>query len=233
MVGVVWVRWVFVAVFVGVAVLCVARLLARRGDDSGSGCGTDRIADASHGVMSLGMAAMFLPWGNPVPALYWELVFGVIAGYFAVRMARRRMRPAAAREPGTDLHHVVGSLAMVYMLAALPAGHTMTDHTMTDHTMTGYSMTGMSMTGMDMTGMSSAVSGIALPGLAWVLVVYFLVFAVRLGARLIDPVRTPAPACAGAGPARGPREVVSSPHLLGSCLIFMGIGMSYMLVTML
>ncbi|HEY2766286.1 MAG TPA: DUF5134 domain-containing protein [Pseudonocardiaceae bacterium] len=230
MAGVVWVRWGFVVVLVGVAVLCAARLLIRRGDDSGIGCGTDRIADASHGVMSLGMAAMFLPWGNPVPALYWELVFSVIAGYFAVRMARRRMRPATVREPGTDLHHVVGSLAMVYMLAAVPAGHTVTGHTVT-----GYSMAGMSMAGMDMTGMSSAgmASGIALPGLAWVLVVYFLVFAVRLGARLIDPVRTPAPAGAGAGPASGPREVVSSPHLLGSCLIFMGIGMSYMLVTML
>ncbi len=213
MAGVVWVRWVFVAVFVAVALLCVVRLLAHRRDAARSGCGTDRISDASHGVMGLGMAAMFSPWGAPVPALYWQVLFGALAGVFAVRMIRRGTRPAAIRQPGTDLHHVIGSLAMVYMLGAIPAGHSMAAD-------------------MSMPGMAS--TGIALPVLAWVLVAYFLVYAVRLGARLVEPASPVAATSAGAvAVGGGPRGVVTSPHLLGSCLIFMGIGMSYMLVTML
>lgn len=216
-----WVRWVFAGVFVAVALLCVVRLLTSRRDASRVGCSTDRSSDASHGVMSLGMAAMFWPWGNPaqgnpVPALYWQVLFGITAGWFAVRLLRG-VRSAAIQQPGSgvgaDLHHVLGSLAMVYMLAAVPAGHGMAH-------------------GMDMPGMGS--SGIALPVLAWVLVAYFLVFAVRLGAQLAEPVSIVAATSTGAAVlGDGPRGVVTSPHLLGSCRVVMGIGMSYMLVTML
>ncbi len=210
--GAVWVRGVFAAVVAAVALLCAARLLASRRDASGAGCRTDRSSDASHGVMGLGMAAMFWPGGNPVPALYWQVLFSIAAGWFAVRLLRR-VRPAAIQRPGpdagTDLHHVLGSLAMVYMLAAVPAAH-----------------------GMDMPG--AGHPGIALPALAWVLVGYFLVFAVRLGAQLVEPASTVAAAPTGAALlGGGPRGVVTSPHLLGAGRVVMGVGMSYMLVTML
>ena len=92
---------------------------------------------------------------------------------------------------------------MIYMLAAMPAGHDMAH-------------------GMDMPEAGSP--GIALPMLAWALVAYFLVYAVRLGARLIEPVNT-----AGGGAPR----VVTSPQLLGSGLVGLSVGMSYLLVTML
>ena len=202
------------ALFAGLALFFVARLLVFRRDSSGGGGSTDRGADASHGLMSLGMAAMFWPWGNPVPALYWQVLFSVVAAWFAVHLLRRAGRPTTIPQPdpdrATDLHHVLGSLAMIYMLAGVPAGHHM------NH------------------GMGMAGSGIVLPGLAWGFVAYFLVFAVWLGARLVTPVNTAAATATGAALLDdGPRGVAASPHLLGSSRIVMGIGMSYMLVTML
>jgi hypothetical protein len=215
-VGAVWVGWVFAAVFAAVAVLCAVRLLASRGDASGCGCSTDRSADASHGVMSLSMAVMFSPWGDPVPALYWQVIFSVAAAWFAVRLLGRKLGSATVQRPGTqggtDLHHVLGSLAMVYMLAAVPAGHDMTHR--------------------DMPGMGSP--GLVLPALAWAFIAYFLVYAMRLVARLVEPVNTVAANSTGAALAGGgPWGVVTSPHLIGAGLVIRGIGMSFMLVTML
>ncbi|MGH3994495.1 MAG: DUF5134 domain-containing protein, partial [Pseudonocardiaceae bacterium] len=129
MAGAVWVRWVCAAVFAGVALYFAVRLLASGRDVSGDGYrsdprNNDPTADASHGVMSLGMAAMFWPWGNPgqgnpVPALYWQVLFGVAAAWFAVRLLRRGARSGTILQPGlgrgADLHHVLGNLAMVYM----------------------------------------------------------------------------------------------------------------------
>ncbi|MGH3934253.1 MAG: DUF5134 domain-containing protein [Pseudonocardiaceae bacterium] len=198
--------WIFAAVFTGMALLFTMRLLAARQDISRGG--VDRGADASHGVMSLGMAAMFWPWGNPLPARYGQLLFSVVAALFAFRLLQQGPRSATISQPdrgrGADLHHVLGSLAMVYMLAASPAAQHM-----------GH--------GMNMPG-----PGITLPVLAWAFVAYFLVFAVWLAAGLIEPASTGAVLLGG-----GPRGVITSPHLLGSCRIFMGIGMSSMLVTML
>jgi hypothetical protein len=74
---------------------------------------------------------------------------------------------------------------------------------------------------MDMAGIGS--TGLAIPALIWVLVGYFLVFVVRLSAGLTLPETTQVPA----------DGVVVSPHLLGSSEVVMGIGMSYMLMTML
>lgn len=210
----VWVSGTFAAVFAGMALLFAVRLLAVRRVTAGGGGGTDHSAEASHGLMSLGMAAMFWPWDNPVPAQYWQVLFSIVAAWFTVRLLRRGARTATILPSGpgrgADLHHVLGSLAMVYMLAGAPAGHHMTH-------------------GMEMPG-----PGIALPALAWVFVAYFLLFAVWLGVRLIEPVNTvAATATSAALLGDGPRGVVNSPHLLGSSRIVMGIGMSCMLVTML
>ena len=210
----VWVSGICAALFAGLALLFAVRLLAFRQDTSGAGCSTDRAVDASHSVMCLGMGAMLWPWGSPVPALYWQVLFSIIAVWFAVRLLRRAAQSVVIQQPGTDraadVHHLLGGLAMVYMLAGAPGGH---------HTAHGIAMAG---------------PGIALPGLAWAFVVYFLVFAVWLGARLVTPMHTVAATATGAALlGDGPRGVAASPHLLGSGRIIMGIGMSYMLVTML
>lgn len=188
-----WVRWVFAAMFLATSLLYLARLVLARGGERG--------ADASRAVMSLGMVAMLAPWLDPLPRLGWQVLFAGAAACVTARLIRRRVTspppPAHARH---EAHLVVGGVAMVYMLSAMPAGHHMS------------------------AAMDLAPTGLALPALAWVFVGYFLVFVVWLGTRLA--VALPAPA---------PRPVLSvgSPQLLGCTEVVMGIGMSYMLLSML
>jgi Domain of unknown function (DUF5134) len=182
MVGAEWMRWVYAGMFAALALYYLIRLLA-------SGPAASRWGvEGSRGVMSLGMAAMLVPQLDPLPRLGWQVLFCLIAGYVAVRLLWRSGHH--------ELHLVVGGLAMVYMLAVMPAGHELSH------------------------GTSSA-----LPVLTWALVAYFVVFVVRLAARLAVPVDTVA--------AMPPGSAVVSPQLLGSSEVVMGIGMSYMLITML
>ena len=206
MVGAEWASWAFAGIFAALTVFYVIRLFAARPDATAHG-NADRTVDLSRGVMSLGMVAMLVPWLDPLPRLFWQVVFGLTAGHIAVRLIRSRARAplASRREPGPrhELHLVVGGLAMVYMFAVMPAEQ---------HLASGMGMT----------------TGLAMPALTWVLVAYFLVFVVRLSARLAIPV-TALPWNTTA-PSGG---VVTSRHLLGSTEVVMGIGMSYMLMTML
>jgi Domain of unknown function (DUF5134) len=217
--GVTWVRWVFAAMFATLTLFSVVRLIAAGRDDPAWGGTAEASVDVSRGVMSLGMVAMVVPWVDPLPRLYWQVLFGVAAGHIVVRLIRRSMRSAPVPGPGLGGHHelhlVIGSLAMVYMLAAMPAGHRMAEPS--EH--------------MDMAGMGA--TGLALPILTWSFIGYFLVFVVWLGSRLAVPAGTLATTPTGAALGGGPRRVVISPHLLGSSEVVMGIGMSYMLMTML
>jgi hypothetical protein len=165
--------------------------------------------------MSLGMVAMLVPGVDPLPRLYWQVVFGLAAGHIAVRLIRRHVRSVPVPSPHLGGHHelhlVVGGLAMVYMLGVMPAGHAMAN-------------------GMEM----AATASVALPVLTWAFIAYFLVFVVRLGARLAIPENTAATeTLAIAALGNGTRGVAASPHLLGSSELVMAIGMSYMLMTML
>lgn len=216
-----WVRWAFAGMFAALTFFYLVRLvIARRDESSWRGGGVGSV-DISRGVMSLGMVAMLVPSVDPLPQLFWQVVFSVAAGHIALRLIRRRVRPAQPLQPDLggrhELHLLIGGLAMVYMFAAMPAGHGMAG-----------SVEGAE--SMDMPGMSAA--SFAMPMLTWAFVAYFLIFVVRLGARLALPADTLAAIPAGADHGGGRRGVVISPHLLGSSEVVMGIGMSYMLMTM-
>jgi uncharacterized protein DUF5134 len=218
--GAEWVRWLFAAMFAALTIYYIARLCTVRRETSVWGGATHRDVDASRCVMSLGMVAMLVPLIDPLPRLYWQVAFGVAAGHIAVRLIRRQVRsvPVSARHLGChhELHLVIGGLAMVYMLAVTPAEHAMTD----------------GMTGMEMAATDAA--GVALPVLTWLFIAYFLVFVVRLGARLAMPANAAeTEVLASAALGGGTRGVVVSPHLLGSSELVMAVGMSYMLLTML
>lgn len=105
--------------------------------------------------MSLGMVAMLVPWVDPLPRLYWQVVFGLAAGHVAVRLIRRHVRSVPVPSPHLGGHHelhlVVGGLAMVYMLGVMPAEHAMAD-------------------GMEMAATGSA--GVAVPVLTWAFIAY-------------------------------------------------------------
>jgi hypothetical protein len=202
-VGAAWVQWIFAAMYAVLTLFYVVRFLA-------AGSTTNRSVDVSRCVMSLGMIAMLVPWIDPLPRLSWQVLFSLAAGHIALRLIRRRMRPAPVPAPDGDGHHelhlMIGGLAMVYMLAATSAGPGMAGIGSTDPT---------------------------LPVLAWVFIAYFVVFVVYWGTRLTVPGDTLALAPADPTRGGGPRSVVTSPHLLGSSEIVMAIGMGYMLITML
>lgn len=220
MAGAEWVRWAFAAMFAALTVYYVIRLFVSDPGTSAADSCRHRGVDVSRGVMSSGMVVMLVPWLDPLPRLCWQLLFGLAAGYIAVRLIRRALtatvRPPAGRTAGHhELHLLVGGVAMVYMFALMPAG---VPNDMADHM-------GMGQAGVD---------GLALSLLTWTFIGYFVVFVMRLAVRLAVPVNTLAGTSAGAAlPGGGPGGVVVSPHLLGSTEVVMGIGMSYMLLTML
>lgn len=208
--GAAWVRWVFAAMFVALAVFYVVRFFMSNPGRPARGGSRAPGVDIARGLMSVGMVAMLVPGVDPLPRLWWQLLFGLAAGYIGVRLVRRRLGTTRLPLPNPgagghhELHLVIGSAAMVYMLAAMPAGQQMAD-------------------GMDMAQMGP--TGLAVPVLTWAFVAYFVVFVVRLAARLAVPVTSWTATPAGAA--------VVSPHLLGSTEVVMGIGMSYMLLLML
>lgn len=75
-------------------------------------CG--RLAAATHALMGVGMAAMFSPWGDPVPPLVGAGVFAALALWFGAR----RGVPTGA---GGVAHLVVAPAAMAAMY--LSHGH--------------------------------------------------------------------------------------------------------------
>jgi hypothetical protein len=91
---------------------------------------THRDVDALHVLMGIAMAGMLTrhltaltPVGGALHAI-WIAVFALGAGWFAFRAVRRSN--LAARDSGGHgsgpLIHLVGAAAMLYMLAATPAG---------------------------------------------------------------------------------------------------------------
>jgi hypothetical protein len=94
----------------GLAVFCLVigllhllRLAMRRRDVA---------VELSHAAMGLGMAAMFLPLADPVPGPVWTVVFGLGLAWFGAAALR------SGTISGEAGHHVVGSGAMLFMLAA-------------------------------------------------------------------------------------------------------------------
>jgi hypothetical protein len=122
--------------------------------------GRHRAIDLAHVLMGVGMAAMASPVGGPLPAAGWQAIFLLIGVWFAGAWWRER-RTGPAERFGATLHHAVGALAMLYMLAAMPhAGHHATPW------LPGH-----------------LGPGAALPAVGWTLVVYFLAATVVLVVR--------------------------------------------------
>jgi hypothetical protein len=71
-------------------------------------CG--RSAAATHALMGLGMAAMFSPWGDPVPPLPAAGVFAAVAVWFGARLLR-----GAPTGAGGAAHLVLAPAAMAAM----------------------------------------------------------------------------------------------------------------------
>ncbi|WP_214371324.1 DUF5134 domain-containing protein [Pseudonocardia sp. H11422] len=71
---------------------------------------TDVVGESSYAAMGFGMAAMFSPLGDPVPAPVWTAIFVLTAAWFAALALRSGFGTADAG------HHVICSAAMLFML---------------------------------------------------------------------------------------------------------------------
>jgi uncharacterized protein DUF5134 len=111
-----WVSAGLAVVCLAVAALHLARLAVHARAAAGVPGGP--VGELSHAVMALGMAAMFSPLGDPLPAPVWTVAFVLCGAWFAAVALR-------GRDPGGDAaHHVVGSAAMLFMLLS---GHAHVD----------------------------------------------------------------------------------------------------------
>ena len=157
-----WLRWAGTAAFLAVAGYCVARLVAAaRAPSTYRGC--HRAVDVAHVLMALCMAAMTSPVGGPLPMAAWQTVFLLMTGWFVGAWWRARGTDTwHGGWHGSDLHHALAAVAMLYMLLAMPHGG--------GHQMAPW---------LD----GDFGAGMALPAVGWALVVYFLAWAVMLATR--------------------------------------------------
>ncbi|MFD3995125.1 DUF5134 domain-containing protein [Streptomyces sp. NPDC058548] len=181
------------------AVTGVYRLLRMR-----ASAGEERRAAGGEAVMGFGMASMALPAAVLTPPEWSWAVYAAVFGGAALHGL------AAVRHGGHHLHHLVGSLAMVYMAVSMAAPGA---------------------------GAHAGHPGTAggIPVLTGGLLLYYMVYVLHAGTRLV-PVARPATATAGGpgpGQARGPSpDWAARPELALACRLSMALAMLAMLVTL-
>lgn len=100
-----WLPTALSVVCLAAAAVHLARLVL-----AGAGQRPDRLGEAAHVVMGAGMAAMFAPAADPVPAPVWVALFAVVGLWFGAVAVR------VGDWAGSATHHAVGAVAMLLML---------------------------------------------------------------------------------------------------------------------
>jgi hypothetical protein len=188
------VGWLLAAVCGGTGAYCLARI-------RGCGSAAHRRARGAEGLMGVGMAVMALPppaLPQP-PPLSFAVVFAAGA-LWSLALLR-----AGAAHQG---HHLLESLAMVYMALAMAGAGPGGD--------TGHAHGG---------DLGAAVAG--QPPVTAMLLGYFAVYALRTGHRLLS----------AAGPRPGPQAVpppdgAMGPEVAAACRLTLALGMFTMLLTL-
>ncbi|MGW6290111.1 DUF5134 domain-containing protein [Streptomyces sp. NPDC055107] len=194
--------WLLMALCAVSGASCLSRARA--------GTRQERRTARSEAVMGFGMAAMAVPAAALSPPDWAWAVYAALFGAAALRA----LRPALGG--GHHLHHLVGSLAMVYMAVAMAPA-----------------VTGSGGGGHAGHGAAAGAGGI--PLLTGALLVYYAFYVLGSAGRLL-PGTAVAPA-GGTGPAaRGPGGFGGGtdgrPELMSACRLTMGIGMFAMLLTL-
>ncbi|MET9676807.1 DUF5134 domain-containing protein [Streptomyces sp. NPDC006482] len=210
--------WLLVALCAATGVYCLLRMRA---------CdGAERQAAGGEAVMGFGMAAMALPAAVLTPPGWSWAVYAAVFGGTALFALAGTARGFLVDQAGPGrrgghrpdhLHHLVGSLAMFYMALAMatPAGE------------------GVRAAQGAHGGHAAGVVG-GIPVLTGGLLLYYVVYVLRSGARLV-PVPAPAPVPAGGagmtagGPGAG---WATRPELTLVCRLSMALAMVAMLVTL-
>ncbi|MFF9914214.1 DUF5134 domain-containing protein [Streptomyces sp. NPDC013457] len=168
--------------------------------------GEERRTAAGEAVMGFGMAAMALPAAVVTPPAWWWSVYAAVFGAAAVHALM------SVRRGGHHLHHLVGSLAMVYMAWPVQgAAH----------------------------GAHGSGGGGSAPAVTAALLLYYVAYVLRSGARLVPvaaSMGTPAVASATASTALsagGPAPAwVVRPEFTLVCRLSMALAMLAMLVAL-
>ncbi len=112
-----WILDVLAAVMLVVAAVSAARLVAVRPWRPGS---VVIDTDVAHLLMAIAMAGMLTSSLSTLPDIAWEVIFGLMTAWFAVRVALdARANGASALARGHCVPHLVHSAAMLYMFLAL------------------------------------------------------------------------------------------------------------------
>jgi hypothetical protein len=105
-----WLLDAVAALMLAVAAVSAARLVRGRVIDT----------DLAHLLMAVAMAGMLAPSLRTLPDVPWEIIFGLLAAWFAVRVAGdARANGVRALAGGHCAPHLVHSCAMLYMFLAL------------------------------------------------------------------------------------------------------------------
>ena len=114
-----WVPDIFAAVMLVVAAVSAARLAAARAWRGGAPAAD---TDIAHLLMAIAMAGTLASSLTTLPDGAWEVIFGLLTAWFAVRVVRdARTAGARALAGGHCAPHLVHSAAMLYMFLALRA----------------------------------------------------------------------------------------------------------------
>ncbi|MGA4957759.1 DUF5134 domain-containing protein [Streptomyces lavendulocolor] len=188
--------WLLVALCLVAGAYCLAR--------TRSGTGTERRAALDEALMGFGMAVMAVPAAVLAPPGWAWAVYAVVFGAASLRALW-----AALGGAGHHLHHMVGSLAMVYMAVAMSGG------------------------GAGAHGAHTAAGATAggTPLVTGALLAYYTVYVLVTGLRLVPagPAGPVVPvAGAGGGPGGGRW---AGPEVALACRVSMGLAMLAMLVT--
>jgi hypothetical protein len=194
-----WILDIFAAIMLAVAVVSAARLITarawRRGDPDGD-------IDVAHLLMGIAMAGMLTASLTTLPDGAWEVIFGVLTGWFAYRVAQDA-RGSGARAVASSHHapHLVHSAAMLYMFLAL--------------TEPAAARSGPGMAGMGGSS-GSAMQTLSLPTVALIFAFLLVGYAVRDLDRISGPAAGGRYNLAGAGIAPAGGALAGASALAGA-----------------
>jgi Domain of unknown function (DUF5134) len=227
-----WLLDVVAALMLAVAAVSAARLAAARPWRPGTVI-TD--TDVAHLLMAIAMAGVLAASLTTLPDTAWEVVFGLLTAWFAVRLVLdTRANGLRALAGGHCAPHLAHSAAMLYMFLALAAPAAQAG-----------AMSGMAgMAGMS-GGNSTSMMALRYPTLAFAFALILVGYSVwdldqvsarryRLAAAPLAgvPQQVTVTAEVPAGPASGPGfgETLLAPAVTVGCRVIMGVAMVFMLL---
>ncbi|MFH8437965.1 DUF5134 domain-containing protein [Streptomyces sp. NPDC018007] len=174
-----------------------------------TGTPRERRTARAEATMGFGMAAMAVPAAAVPPPPWAWAAYATLFGAAALRASRPALRG------GHHLHHLVGSLAMVYMAVAMAPGAAGNG-------------------GSQHTGHGAAGAG-GIPLLTGALLVYYVFYVLGSAGRLLPgTAAVPAGGTGSGGHGAGDfgGGAAGGPEMATACRLTMGIGMFAMLLTL-